>query len=63
MNFKKYRTPGQTERLKSSLELHFANSLLFGALNKLLGPRSGKLAVFKHQTNVKFPANFGGWVA
>ena len=44
MNFKKYSKPGQTERLKSSLELHFANSLLFGALNKLLGPRSGEIS-------------------
>ena len=43
MNFKKYRKPGRTERLKSSLDLHFTNSLLYGAFNKLLGPWSGEI--------------------
>ena len=44
LNFKKYRMPDRTERLKSSLELPFANSPLYGAFNKLLGPGSGKIS-------------------
>ena len=43
LNFKKYRIPDRTERLKSSLELHLTNSLLYGAFDKLLGPGSGKI--------------------
>ena len=44
LNFKKYRLPDRTERLKSSLELHFTNSLLYGAFNKLIGPESGEIS-------------------
>ena len=44
LKFKKYRIPDRTERLKSSLELHFTNSLLYGAFNKLLGPGSGEIS-------------------
>ena len=44
LNFKKYRIPDWTEQFKSSLELHFTNSLLYGAFNKLLGPGSGEIS-------------------
>ena len=46
VNFKKYRIPDRTERLKSSLELHFTNSLLYGSLPNCLARGAGKLAVF-----------------
>ena len=44
MNFKKYRIPNRIERVKSSLELLFINSLLYGTFNKLLGPGSGEIS-------------------
>ena len=46
LNFKKYRIPDRTERLKSSLELHFTNSPLYGAFNNYVARGAGKLAVF-----------------
>ena len=42
LNFKKYGIPDRIERVKSSLELLFINSLLYGTYNKLLGPGSGE---------------------
>ena len=44
LKFQKYIIPDRTERLKSSLELHFKNYLLYGAFNKLLGPGSGEIS-------------------